>query len=143
MKQIIFRAKRKDNGEWAQGSVIYDPDLDTYEILHYEHHVEGVTLYRDDLTHEVDPDTIGQFIWLRDKNQNMSFVGDIVRDTEGNLYSIYAGPGGFGLCRTNKIAGNSFQTFTPLCDMKTISWYAKNIETIGNVHDNPDILQMQ
>lgn len=82
MREIIFRGKRIDNGEWVYG-------------YYYTHigclsgvKIEGHFIKCGDEDHKVDPTTIGQFSGLYDKNGDRVFDGDIIKVTMHNgLYS--------------------------------------------------------
>lgn len=59
MREIKFRSKRLGNGEWVYGDLLQGLEGDKYIVISHD---EGVTKY------EVDPDTVGQFTGLHDKN---------------------------------------------------------------------------
>lgn len=71
MREILFRGKRVDNGEWVEG--YYSPV--NIPITGNMGHFINVGGYR---AVEIDPETVGQFIGLTDKNGVKIFVGDIV-----------------------------------------------------------------
>jgi len=127
----LFRGKRKDNGEWAQG-YLSDIIIKT-KLVHLirlrsckEPHVFLV---------EVDPDTIGQCTDVKDKNGKLIFDGDVLK-TSHNLYSNEPVIGivewvecAFMLRRNDKSA-----------DI-LVSIASEIKEIIGNIHDNPEFLR--
>ncbi len=70
MRQIIFRAKRKDTKEWVYG-YLTDDCFKNKQIFY----IRKGWRY----THQVDEDTIGQYTGLNGRNGELIFEGDLVR----------------------------------------------------------------
>lgn len=150
MREILFRGKDDINGEWRTGFMV-----DSSHI--------GNWVYAC----PVDPETVGQFTGLADKNGEEIFEGDIVKQTfektvaiaiadfwDGDEYAdLYGEDVGVvvilpskGACIKNPIIHREVNGVTTQ-DGETAKMY-KNIcsgrcEVIGNIHDNPELLEVQ
>ena len=72
-REIKFKAKRLDNGEWCEG-YFYEENGNTYII---ENRQKESMLNRN-VTYEVDPSTVCQFTGLKDSKGNEIWEGDVV-----------------------------------------------------------------
>ena len=124
MREVLFRGKRTDNGEWITDSETWIRDGD------------GIWLSDENLNVvQVFPDTIGQFTGLTDKNGVRIFEGDIVRyDVNYHDMVISYDVENWGGWLYEDMDDN----------MQAYSIYEfclKDIAVVGNIHDNPDILK--
>ena len=116
MREILFRGKSLDSGEWVEGN---------YSIM-LSGRVAIQPIGRI-VTYEVLPETVGQFTGLTDKNGNKIFEGDILKAGNGHIGYADFSEGGFVLvCR---------------CHSNLTDLYGAIQEVIGNVHDNPELLK--
>lgn len=134
MREILFRGKRLDNGEWAHGllvhrTVFYGETCDKWII----------TEDRDiGPEYEVDSSTIGQYSGLTDRNGKQIFEGDIVKTKYGRLcFVVWFAP---KLCFDLKPV-NKFENLEKHAPDEFDLWYSNNLEVMGNIYDNKELLE--
>lgn len=130
MRDILFHGKCIDNGEWVIGWYVEAcfgawPLLPAIVPMN-----EARGGYRRDI--EVDPDTVGQYTGLTDKNGKQIFEGDIV-EYNGDIHKVVFehrnGTAYFGIV-ISEIETWPFSNSVPSSVMNVI----------GNIHDNPELL---
>ena len=118
MREILFKAKRIDNGEWVVGQYVNTcyPGKDK-ETGHF------IVVYPNKY-HEIYTSTICQFTGLCDKNGNKIWENDILKYEWGE----------------ERIDVVEYQP--PIFTYsKSMRWSLNKDEVIGNIFDNPELLQ--
>lgn len=144
MREIIFRGKRVDNGEWVEGFYISHLNACHYIIPFrtggYEAMDNSFYVHK---WFEADPSTIGQYTGLKDKNGKMIFEGDIIAVPFEEDRSPW---------EENCIYYENGKVYF---DEIHFGWYVKfkgdelslweyddcGVSIIGNIHDNPELIK--
>lgn len=140
-REILFRGKVEIYApyspilidEWAEGyhyrrggnNIIYDSDRDIEYI--------------------VDPATVGQHVFLEDTKDKKIFTGDILKDQDREgIYVIDFIGGGFGLFTMKEYLDlkhrHTVILWDGLSEPQTACFVTQNLEVIGNIHDNPELV---
>ena len=142
MREILFRAKRIDNGEWVEG--YYCKWLKGERIITYsEKETDCIITWMSNggmSRYEVNPETLCQFTGLCDKKGNKIWENDIV-----NHNGEYA-PVKFGIyCSSFDYGNYNFGFYVDFPEetfyRKELGYWRRKVETAGNVFDNPELLQ--
>ena len=143
MREILFKAKRIDNGEWVEGAFlpktheiivnVLDSDIDTPDSYIYEYY-------------KVDIETICQYTGLADKNGNKIWENDIIKyrfeeDTAVIKYGEYQNC--FDTQRTYHVGFYVDWEYESL--RKDLGFWVRvmNDTVIGNIFDNPELLEVE
>ena len=142
-REILFKAKRINNGKWVEG--YYQKRYDEMEReRHYIFWCKSNIVWE---YAEIDPDTICQYTGLTDKNDNKIWENDIVKK---HFYTDY------DACVNSEeyIGFVQFECFAwvvkspkeklirtyPIIEAMAYSEDVKHFEVIGNIFDNPELL---
>ena len=140
MREILFKAKQIDNGEWIEGSLI-DLDIDNgycYIVQPYKKaSILPIIFLITDRMKLVDPETLCQFTGLCDKNGKRIWENDIVFVTDENDCS---GQISTGIGDVIFIEGMWYIDGRPQEGLYDINKVFQ-IEVIGNAFDNQELLQ--
>ena len=149
-REILFKAKRIDNGGWVEGQYVYITNSLTEDGKPIKHLICNGTNIFNDL---IDPDTLCQYTGLTDKNGKKIWENDILRysydydgspflkDGEEIKYRVGAvfwseWRGSWAVC----VQGNK------KCTNNDVFKYNRNpnrTEVIGNIFDNPELLEVE
>lgn len=153
----LYRAKRKDNYEWVEGSLFVDPDLEKYIIQGFDYYIDEEGPQREYFSVEVIPESIGECTNLTDKKNNPVFEGDIVKFIhKGKPTSNKNVPGSIHFFSIGEPYSRNYEikyvnTYVNYglrfingsihfpCKQSTLLMY--DCEIIGNIHDNPELLK--
>lgn len=147
--RYICRGKRKDNGEWVYGNLIKRRIWSSeFYVIRVEDN--GFGSY---VEYEVIPETVGQCTGLKDKNGKLIFKDDVLKgfsypflsDEDHNYYAIvvwFEDSAAFGIYTIknpeSKVRGISSGNTEYMSE-----WDSNNWEIIGNIHDNPELLEAE
>ena len=121
MREILFRGKT-EKGEWIEGFYVKDV-IETYI---YDR-------YRNTRMQSVIPETVGQYTGLTDKNGKKIFEGDIIKGYWNVTLVIFYDE-----------VSTSYRVKTSTGHEREPSYYGvEKFEVIGNIHDNPELLNFE
>ena len=135
MREILFKAKRKDNGEWVEGCYLMSGGKHFIYAEYIEHYCMPVIIKA-----EIIPETLCQFTGLCNKNGNKIWENDIV-----NHNGEYA-PVKFGrYCSCFDYGNYNFGFYVDFPEKtfyrKELGYWHRKVKTAGNIFDNPELLQ--
>ena len=141
MREILFRGKSLiiDNWEWVYGyyapTYLFSKDGEnnhTYCIVSDDciktHVMLGCGVQSGlPMSYKVKPETVGQYTGLKDKNGKLIFEGDILESPVKRV--------------TQKL--RRLIVVTDIRECKFMALYASEYTVIGNIHDNPELLEVK
>lgn len=129
-REILFKAKRIDNGEWVEGQHAYITNPLTEDGKPIKHLICNGTNIFNDL---IDSDTLCQYTGLTDKNDKKIWENDIVELTDAE---------GYFTCKWEEDAAR----FVMNGDGLTVdfdNYWSYQTEVAGNIFDNPELLEVE
>ena len=137
MREILFRGKRLDNGEWIEGCLFKLTLNGEVVNLIFEDSFSFVGNNVKALSHApVDPNTVGQYTGLNDKNGKRIFEGDIAETSDFNSEDGYG-----EIIWDEQTARFAISGSTNILFADFDNYFGNEIEVIGNIHDNPELLK--
>jgi len=135
-REILFRGKRSDNGEWVYGYLIGN-DAIVGEIVEFDE-----DYFITEFWYKVNPETVGQFTGLTDKNGTKIFDCDII-SVNGKVNKLVKYIDEYAcFCLANTYELN-LKFMSPWQQVASGWWneFGREIEVIGTVFDNPELLK--
>ena len=127
-REILFKAKRKDNGEWVDGYYEKRFDLDCSE-QHFIFWSKSYTVWE---YAEIDPSTLCQYTGLTDKNGKKIWENDIVHCGTKLRVSWHHFNASWVLSKKGWLYNHFFgEAVEP-----------EDVEVVGNVFDNAELLEV-
>lgn len=129
--RYLFKAKRIDNGEWVKGALVYDDRDRLYRIITEISYSTGTCLTAD-IAPRVDKSTICQCTGLKDKNGKLIWENDVVKINNSKVNTLI-----------------TFRDFEIICTIPNEKYYKHRLEydteyeVIGNIFDNPELLESE
>lgn len=123
-REHLYRGKRVDNGQWIYGDLLTSNgtgcEISDWNEVDYSRH-------------DVDPETVGQYTGMTDKNGTKSFEGDIIRESykgHERIYYVFWDDDYFAFRAKGEDITYHLDEISP-----------SHCEVIDNIHDNKELLK--
>ena len=140
MKEILFRGKVVNTDEWVEGYLVYAEDVckPNDEITPFIFEPDAINFGYGEFSgvSEVIPETVGQYTGVTDRSGRKIFEGDILVFCKGATYPYKVIWDGMGW----KLIRSDGKRIKEAFECNEIH-YVKISEVIGNIHDNPELLE--
>ena len=137
-REILFRGKRVDNGEWIEGYFLPGNERKSLHpcIFVYLPETQSFECF------DIDIDTLGEYTGVKDKNGTRIFEGDIIKITGFHTTAIaavkYGSPSEKSTSWGWYFDDNDGHTYFLMSKAFCKDY---NAIIIGNIHDNPELLK--
>lgn len=139
MRGILFKAKRKDNGEWVEGSLIITEGSVAYIIRSKSKAFipKGESIICSAECYEINPDTLCQYTGLTDKNGQKIWENDIVKWRFKRAWKEDY--------HISQVVWDSFYSAFKISVRGGLTKLREDIEyeVISNIFDNPELLEVE
>ena len=141
MREILFKAKRLDDGEWVEGNLIFSADATenwktviipiTNSNMFAKENAEGNLGFEN--WYRVDPGTVCEYTGVLDDNCVKIFKGDIVRE-----YDIFGKDKGVKVVKWDEFFSQWNAGETGL-----YGGIVARYKVLGNIFDNPELMESE
>lgn len=134
MMDIVFRGKRVDNGRWVYGFYGHKPngnEVEEHFIIEWELNRASDLIYTYFVDTPVIPETVGQYTGHDDKNGKKIFGGDVLV-YNGDKFLIF----------WDKERAGFYLNYWQYDEQYDFSEFWPTSEIIGNIHDNPELMEV-
>ncbi len=140
MRDILFRGQSIDRRKWYEGDLYQTRLKSVFYINYYTEHGDRMAV-------EVDPETVGQYTGITDKNGKKIFEGDILerkftfdgskkKEIQRGVILWREGWNHYAA-----FSGSDKKRLLFMATKATANTKDSEIEVIGNIHDNPELLE--
>lgn len=141
MREILFRGKSLRNNAWEYGIAVpltFNGCITDRIVIVKNYNYDEIGCYSIDVE-EIDPNTLGQYTGLLDKNGSKIFEGDVIFKkyiTFVDRFLVVFQEGAFGYVESKGHCSISFND-------NEQGFYTETYEIIGNIYDNPELLKKE
>jgi uncharacterized phage protein (TIGR01671 family) len=142
VREHKFRGKRIDNGELVHGDLLQDNDCGTASICGFDYYVDEEGPQREDYCVSINPETVGEFTGLKDKNGVEGCQDDILDTSIGKAVIKLGEYGGAGDIEHYHIGFyvDFLDQFTNRTCRHELGYWLPQSAICGNIHNNPELL---
>nr|DAZ65990.1 MAG TPA: YopX protein [Caudoviricetes sp.] len=140
-REILFKAQRKDNGEWVEGSLIIAERSVAYIIRSKSKAFipKGESIICSAECYEINPETLCQYTGLTDKNGKKIWENDIVNRTDLHVASEPS----IGFIEYDLENTSFLIHWTDKVEYSPTYHWKDKLQVIGNIFDNADLLEVE
>lgn len=136
MREILFRGKRADNGEWVEGGILQTENWTSIFVCKDYQGSLNEAPYSDVEEFDVIPETVGQYTGFNDVEGVRIFGGDIVKDIESGYHYIVKWFDEYGCYALANKAGHMEY------GVDEFEMLVNDLIVIDNIHDNSEFTEV-
>lgn len=144
MREIEFRGKRIEDDKWIYGYYWY---VEEHYANPIENKIHFIKSKNNGIDYGIDIETLGQYTGLKDKNGTKIFEGDVFEEERDEIRGVVVFENGafkikwYGIKTVLKEYGYDDGGWGEIETESFDMYYVDKMEVIGNIHDNPELLE--